>query len=327
MAQISGKFGAFGTEGSPVLPLIHWFLDNSSHPSFSSGASMVFPSEITDLLSRVWGDYTHPACLIGIAYPLMSDCHLSVAFGKCDLRYRIGLSFDGKYHQWDHLLFSFSGEAKEIKGASPPPHDCLKGKQAKLATPSYCRLYWTWDTLCQGSRNDLWYTQGRVFMCLVARNVKSLPQFQEFIVHLVSFVQLFVTPWTTAHQPSLSYTVSWSLLKLMFIKWVMLSNHLILCHPLLLLPSIFSRFRVFSNESALHIRWSKYWSFDFSISPFNEYSGLRSFRIDWSGFKNTPWLRFWWEEVSISTIRTEVITEEEESQMACSPESGTDNFW
>jgi len=90
-----------------------------------------------------------------------------------------------------------------------------------------------------------------------------------------------VTPWTAAHQASLSITNSWSLLKLMSIESVMPSHHLILCHPLLLLPSIFSTIRVFSNESVLQIRWPKYWSFSFSISPSNEYSGLISFRIDW----------------------------------------------
>jgi len=93
-------------------------------------------------------------------------------------------------------------------------------------------------------------------------------------------VQLFVTPWTAAHQASVFFTVSWSLLKLMSIESVMPNNHLILCRPLLL-PSIFPSVRVFSNESALHIRWPKYWSFSFSISPSNEYSGLISFRIDW----------------------------------------------
>ena len=92
-------------------------------------------------------------------------------------------------------------------------------------------------------------------------------------------VQLFVTPWTAAHQASLSFTISRSLLKLMSIKLVMLSNHLILCRPLLLPPSILHNIRVFYSESALHIRWPKYWSF--SISPSNEYSGLSSFRIDW----------------------------------------------
>ena len=89
------------------------------------------------------------------------------------------------------------------------------------------------------------------------------------------------TPWTAAHQASLSITNSWSLLKLMSIKLAMPSNHLILCRPLLLLPSIFPSIRVFSNESTLHMRWPKYWSFSFSISPFSEYSGLLSFRMDW----------------------------------------------
>ena len=99
------------------------------------------------------------------------------------------------------------------------------------------------------------------------------------IVQRLSRVQLFVTPWTAAHQASLSFTNSRSLLKLMSIESVMPSNHLILCRPLLLLPSIFPGIRVFSNELALHIRWPKYWSF--SISPFNEYSGQISFRMDW----------------------------------------------
>ena len=90
-----------------------------------------------------------------------------------------------------------------------------------------------------------------------------------------------MTPWTAVHQASLSITNSQSLLKLMSFESVMPSNHLILCHPLLLPPSIFPRIRVFSNESALHIRWPKYWSFSFSITPSNEYSELISFRMDW----------------------------------------------
>ena len=90
-----------------------------------------------------------------------------------------------------------------------------------------------------------------------------------------------MTPWTAAHQASLSITNSWSLLKLMFIDSVMPSNHLILCCPLLLPSSIFPSIRVFSKESVLHIRWPKYWSFSFRISPSNEYSGLISFRMDW----------------------------------------------
>ena len=89
-----------------------------------------------------------------------------------------------------------------------------------------------------------------------------------------------MTPWTAALQASPSFTVSWSLLKLMSIESVMPSNHLILCHPLLLLPSIFPSISIFSSELALHIRWPKYWSFSFSISPFNEYSEFISFRID-----------------------------------------------
>ena len=100
-------------------------------------------------------------------------------------------------------------------------------------------------------------------------------------VQLLSHVQLFVTPWTAACQASLSIANSWSLLKLVSIESVMPSNHLILCHPLLLLPSIFPSIRVFSNQSVLRIRWPKYWSFSFSISPSNEYSGLISFRMDW----------------------------------------------
>ena len=103
----------------------------------------------------------------------------------------------------------------------------------------------------------------------------------EYSVQSLSRVQLFATPWTAACQASLFITKSWSLLKLMSVKLVMPSNHLILCRPLLLLPSIFPSIRVFSHESVLHIRWPKYWSFSFSISPSSEYSGLFSFRMDW----------------------------------------------
>ena len=99
-------------------------------------------------------------------------------------------------------------------------------------------------------------------------------------VQSLSCVWLFVTPWTAARQASLSITKFGSLLKLMSVKSVMSSNHLILCRPLLLLLAIFPSIRVFSNESILLIRWSKYWSFSFNISPSNEYSGLISFRID-----------------------------------------------
>ena len=102
-----------------------------------------------------------------------------------------------------------------------------------------------------------------------------------FVVQLLSHVQLFATPGNAACQASLSFTISWSLLKLMSIESVMPSNHLILCHPVLLLPSIFPSIRVLSNELALHISWQNYWSFSCSTSLSNEYSGLISFRMDW----------------------------------------------
>ena len=104
------------------------------------------------------------------------------------------------------------------------------------------------------------------------------------VVQLLSCVQLIATPWTVAHQGSLSFTISQSLLILMSIKSVMPSNHLILCCSLFLLPSIFPSIRIFPSESALHIRWPKCSSYSFSISPSNEYSGLTSFRIDWFDF-------------------------------------------
>ena len=102
------------------------------------------------------------------------------------------------------------------------------------------------------------------------------------VVRLVSRVWLFATSWTSTHQAYLSFPISWSLLRLMSVESVMPSNHLILCRPLLLLPSIFPSIRVFSSESVLHISWPKYWSFSFSISPSNEYSGLIS--LGWTGW-------------------------------------------
>jgi len=101
------------------------------------------------------------------------------------------------------------------------------------------------------------------------------------LVQLLSWVWLFATPWTAARQASLSFATSQSLLKLMFIDLLMPCKHLILCRPLLLLPSIFPSIRVFSKESALCMKWPKYWNFNFGISPSNEYSRLISFRIDW----------------------------------------------
>ena len=104
------------------------------------------------------------------------------------------------------------------------------------------------------------------------------------VVKMLSCVRLSATPWTAARLASLSFTNSRSILKLVPIELVMASNHLFLCCPLLLLPSIFPSIRVFSNELVLRIRWTKYWSFSFSISPSNEHSGLISFRIDWFDF-------------------------------------------
>ena len=103
--------------------------------------------------------------------------------------------------------------------------------------------------------------------------------FNFVVVRLLSHVRLFAIPWTVAFQASFSFIISWSLLKLVSLESVMPSNLLILCHLLLLLPSLFPNIRAFSNESAHHIWWPEYWSFSFSISPFNEYSGFISFRI------------------------------------------------
>ena len=118
-------------------------------------------------------------------------------------------------------------------------------------------------------------------MCFWAGVIKLFYTLKFSSVQLLSQVQLFATPWIAARQASLSITSSWSLLKLMSVESVMPSNHLIFCHPLLLLPSILPRIRVFSKELLLCISWPKYWSFSFSLSPSNEYAGLISFRIDW----------------------------------------------
>ena len=118
-----------------------------------------------------------------------------------------------------------------------------------------------------------------IFLHLLSASLHYKVQFSS--IHSLSHVWLFATPWTSACQASLSITSSQSLCKLMSIESVMPSNHLILCHPLLLLPSIFPRISAFSNESVLPIKWPKYWTFSFNISPFNEHSGLISFRMDW----------------------------------------------
>ena len=133
--------------------------------------------------------------------------------------------------------------------------------------------YFTSLTLCKLTRNHLMFRENEK-NCVI-----FFSKFQISLVLSLSQVQLFATPWTAAHQASLSITNSRSLPKLMSIESVMPSKHFILCHPLLLLPSIFPTIRVFSNESLLCIRWPKYWSF--SISPSNEYSGLISLRMDW----------------------------------------------
>ena len=129
---------------------------------------------------------------------------------------------------------------------------------------------------------NLFFHDNLVHVC-VSYLIKTNPEylFRLSSVQSLSRVQLFETPWTAARQDSLSITNSWRLLKLMSIESVIPSNHLILCRPLLLLPSIFPSIRVFSSESVLCIRWPKYWSFSCNISPSNEYSGLISFRMDW----------------------------------------------
>ena len=121
--------------------------------------------------------------------------------------------------------------------------------------------------------------------CVIVSNIYEMLCYKNTrSVQLLSYVWCFVIPLSAAYEASLSNTNSWSLLKLMPTESVMSFNHLILCHPLLLLPSIFPSIRVFSNESILHIRWPKYWSFSFNISPSNEYSSLISFRMDWLDF-------------------------------------------
>ena len=121
----------------------------------------------------------------------------------------------------------------------------------------------------------------------------AYPTLTFVVVQLLSSVHLFAIPWTVACQASLSSTVSQSLLRFMSIELVMLSNHLILCCPFLLLPLVFCSIRVFSNEAALPIRWPKYWSFSFSTSTFNEYSRLISFRMDWFDLLD---VQFMWKD-------------------------------
>ena len=140
-----------------------------------------------------------------------------------------------------------------------------------LLRPSFDLKYLEWE--CR--------KQFAMQFCLIAIKDQAQNLVVAVVAQLLSCVRLFVGPWTAARQASLSFTVSQSFLKLLSIKSVILCNHLILYHPLLLLPSIFPSSRLFPNKSAVHIRWPKYWSLSFSISPSNEYSGLISLRIDW----------------------------------------------
>ena len=143
-------------------------------------------------------------------------------------------------------------------------------------TESLCWCSGDWHNIV----NQLQFLKSKVPFLITSKNLNK-KYYQGFVVlQSLSCIWLFVTPWTAAHQASLSFTISWSLLKFMSIESVMPSNHLILCRPLLLPPSIFPSIRVFSNELALCIRWPKYWNFIFSISPSDEYSGLVSSRID-----------------------------------------------
>ena len=155
-----------------------------------------------------------------------------------------------------------------------PVHGILQARTVEWVAKSYSRgSSLPRDQTCNSSVSCI-VRQVLYYFC-------HLDSVQFSSVQSLSCVRLFVTSWTAAHQASLPITNSRSLLKLMSIESVMPSNHLILCHLLLLLPSIFPSIRVFSNESVLLIRWPKYWSFSFSISPSNEYSGLISFRMHW----------------------------------------------
>ena len=148
--------------------------------------------------------------------------------------------------------------------------------------------YWFVQLPCLGFSNYFWSFLLGGFLIhapsKVACSLAKLSLLDISSIQLLNRIWLFVTPWTAAHQAFLSITNSQSLLKFMSIELVMPSNYLILCRPLLLPPSILPSIRVFSNDSALHIRWPKYWSFSFSISPSNDYSGPISFRMDWLDF-------------------------------------------
>ena len=161
----------------------------------------------------------------------------------------------------------------------PPERNSIQGQWWGLTTQSFCVIKFLLKYERDGE--SFWHRHQkraeRVPPASLQQDVISL----FILLQSLSHVRLFTIPWTPAHQASLSFTNSRSLLKLMSIKSVMQSNHLILCHPPLPLPSIFPSIRVFSNESALRIRWPKYWNFSFNISPSKEHPGLISFTMDW----------------------------------------------
>ena len=163
-------------------------------------------------------------------------------------------------------------------------HDYWKNHSFDYIDLFYLFIYFIFISPGGASKKTLlWFMSKSVFPMFSSKSfiVSGLTFVVVAVVQSLSHVWLFVTPWTAASQASLSFTISWSLLMLMSTESVIPSNHLTLCCPLLLLSSIFPIIRIFSSESSLPIRWPKYWSFSFSISPFNEYSGLISFRIDW----------------------------------------------
>ena len=154
-----------------------------------------------------------------------------------------------------------------------------KLKQGALYQPSGVGWVGRWEG--SSKRRGYMYTYGWFMLTFDRKRQNSVKQLSFSSVQLLSRVRLFATPWTAARQASLSITNSWSPPKPMSTESVMPSNHVILCHPLLLLPSIFPIIRVFSNESVLHIMWPKYWSFSLNISSSNQQPGLVSFRMDW----------------------------------------------
>ena len=176
------------------------------------------------------------------------------------------------------FLFKFKMGRKAVETT------CNINNTFSPGTANKCTVQWWFKKFCKGDESledeeqSGWPSEVDNAQLRAIIKVEPL-QFSS--VQSLSLVQLFATPWIAAHQASLSITSSWSLLILMSIESVMPSNHLILCCPLPLPPSIFPSIRVFSNESVLCVRWPKYWSFSFSISPSNESSGLISFRMDW----------------------------------------------